>query len=389
MKKVWIWIGAGVGLIVLIGIIFISLLPKGLETASGESEEGIEVQKVTERKLNETILVTGKVVPEDEQKVYLDPERGEVATFNVKENQKVKAGDPLFTYDTSKINAEYNRAVRERDVIQKRINAEAEQINEIKKQIADAKKNQQPRELIKELSNEKKQLEIGYESTKTEKESIQAEINELQAQQQEMTVKSKIDGVVAKVNKNIVKTEAGVEEVAIHIISNAPYKVIGKMSEFDAVKIKPQQPVIIRPKVFKEREWKGEVESVSQFPENDMEEQEEAGNGSMTMYPFKVKINNDTSELRHGFHVSLEIRLGGNEKALAVPHSAVIEDEGQKIVYVVKDDMLKRREIAIGRESDEYIEIQDGVKKGDLVVVSPNEDEMFDGMEVTSYDEIK
>src|SRR5699024_2687251 len=105
------------------------------------------------------------------------------------------------------------------------------------------------------------------ESTKTEKESIQAEINELQAQQQEMTVKSKIDGVVAKVNKNIVKTEAGVEEAAIHIISNAPYKVIGKMSEFDAVKIKPQQPVIIRPKVFKEREWKGEVESVSQFPE--------------------------------------------------------------------------------------------------------------------------
>ncbi len=78
MKKVWIWIGAGVGLIVLIGIIFISLLPKGLETASGESEEGIEVQKVTERKLNETILVTGKVVPEDEQKVYLDPEKGEI-----------------------------------------------------------------------------------------------------------------------------------------------------------------------------------------------------------------------------------------------------------------------------------------------------------------------
>ena len=82
-----------------------------------------------------------------------------------------------------------------------------------------------------------------------------------------MIVVSKIDGIIVKVNKNIEKTETGSSEPVIHIISSEPYKVIGTMSEFDTVKVLPEQNVIIRPKVYKDREWNGVVESVSQFPE--------------------------------------------------------------------------------------------------------------------------
>ena len=41
------------------------------------------------------------------------------------------------------------------------------------------------------------------------------------------------------------------------------------MSEFDSVKIQVEQAVVIRPKVYKDREWNGVVESVSQFPNED------------------------------------------------------------------------------------------------------------------------
>ena len=119
---------------------------------------------------------------------------------------------------------------------------------------------------VNQLTREKVQLELQYESTKSEMASAQERINEVAARKKEMTVVSKIDGIVVKVNKNVAKTETGASEPVIHIISNSPYKVIGTMSEFDAVKIQTGQEVVVRPKVFKDRTWNGVVESVSQFP---------------------------------------------------------------------------------------------------------------------------
>ena len=233
------------------------------------------------------------------------------------------------------------------------------------------------------------ELEIQHESTKAEIASTQEQINDLDKQIKEMTVVSKIDGIVVKVDKNAVSTENGSPEPAIHVISSQPFKVIGTMSEFDAVKIKEKQSVIIRPKVYKDREWKGEVESVSQFPDNEGGGEEEfagGGGGGVTMYPFKVKVTDDTSELRQGFHVSLEIKIDGKGKSLVVPHAALMEEDGVDVVYVLKDGVLERREVQKGSMNDEFIEIKDGVKKDELVVITPNEG-LHDGMEVTSFDE--
>ena len=70
--------------------------------ASSEIQEmSITVQKA-EQELTETILVTGKIVPEGEQKVFIEPDKGEISQYKVEENQTVKAGEPLFLYDSSK-----------------------------------------------------------------------------------------------------------------------------------------------------------------------------------------------------------------------------------------------------------------------------------------------
>jgi multidrug efflux pump subunit AcrA (membrane-fusion protein) len=164
------------------------------------------------------------------------------------------------------------------------------------------------------------------------------------------------------------------------------------MSEFDTVKIKEGQPVIIRPKVFKDREWKGAVESVSQFPnaEGGGGEGFEGGGGAgnVTMYPFKVTITDDTTELRQGFHVSLEIKAGDSTKKVAIPHPALIDEAGIKIVYILKDGILERREVQTGVMNDAFIEVTSGITPGELVVLTPTE-AMHDGMEVTAYDEVE
>lgn len=255
---------------------------------------------------------------------------------------------------------------------------------------AKVKKNEEFTEQdVTALSKEKVEFEMQHEGTKSEAASAQEAINELAAMKEGMSVVSKINGVVVKVNKNVEKSETGTSEPVIHIISSEPFNVIGTMSEFDAVKILPGQEVIIRPKVYKDREWKGLVESVSQFPEGESAGDDYGGGGNVTMYPFKVGITDETSELRQGFHVSLEVNLSGAEKKLSVPHMALMMDEeGVEYVYVLDSGLLQKRPIMAGDMNDEFLEITEGVAAGELVVIMPDE-MMYDGMEVASFDEIE
>lgn len=406
-KKIWIWIVSIVGLLAIAGTALF-FFTKGEAQPAGTEAGGmrISVQKASEQELSETILVTGKIVPEKEQKVFLEPEKGEISEYKVAENKTVKAGDPLLIYDSSKIENELKKAVREKELLQSKGKTEQNQIADLTKRIAEAKKKAAAqssstdeesngmvtKEDVNQLSAEKVQLEMGYEGTKSEIASSDDRIKELNAQKKEMTVVSKMDGIIIKVNQNAAKTETGAAEPVIHIISSQPYKVIGTMSEFDAVKIQPGQPVIIRPKVYKGREWKGAVESVSQFPNAEGGGEDSGGGspggGNVTMYPFKVAITDDTSELRQGFHVSLEIKVGGSDKKLVIPHSALVDEGGHKVVYVLVDGKLERREVQTGAMNDEFIEVTGGVKLGELVVITPNP-EMHDGMEVNSFDEVK
>jgi HlyD family secretion protein len=416
-KKVWIWLSVIVGILVIASTGTYLYAKTNTETVNtDEGVMSISVQKVSEQELVESILVTGKIVPESEQKVFIEPEKGEISEFKVTENQAVKAGDPLVVYDSSKIDSELKRAVREKELLQSRGKTEQNQIADLNKRIKEAKKKAEPQaaepqaaetqgtetvaaavelvsqEDINQLSNEKIQQEMQYESTKSEITSAEDRIKELNAQKSEMTIVSKMDGIIVKVNQNVANTEAGAAEPVIHIISSQPYKVIGSMSEFDTVKIKEGQPVIIRPKVFKDREWQGAIESVSQFPSADGGGGEGfeggGGAGNVTMYPFKVTITDDTTELRQGFHVSLEISAGDDAKKVAIPHPALIDEAGIKIVYILKDGKIERREVQTGVMNDAFIEVTSGITPGELVVLTPTE-EMHDGMEVTAYDEVE
>ena len=59
-----------------------------------------------------------------------------------------------------------------------------------------------------------------------------------------------------------------------------------------------------------------------------------------------------------------------------------------RIVYVLVDGKLERREVQTGKMNDEFIEVTEGVNLDELVVITPYEG-MHDGMEVISFDEVE
>ncbi|WP_062197572.1 efflux RND transporter periplasmic adaptor subunit [Massilibacterium senegalense] len=384
-KKKWLWITIGVVVfIVIVGLVATKAM-RGGNTAAGDISH-VEVAKVKNEDVSESILVTGVVVPEDEQKVYLDPEKGDIKEFKVQLNQTVSAGDPLFVYDGKAAQSELNQAVRSKELLQSQNKSEQDQINQIASQITQTKNEGQPQEIINELMNQKREIERQHQQTKNEITTTQEQINVANSKVADLTVKSKIDGVVVKITKDVAKTDGAGQEPVIHIVSNKPFKVKGTVSESDTTRIQPEQFVEITTKSQKDKKWNGKVESISQFPEESGEQMTE-GQGA-TKYPFTVAMTDDTSELRQGFHVTMNVKVNGKQKVLAIPSESILYEEEEQFVFVEKNKKLEKRAIKSGVMGDKFVEIIKGVKEGERVVMNPAP-EMSDGMEVKTVDEVK
>ena len=85
----------------------------------------------------------------------------------------------------------------------------------------------------------------------------------------------------------------------------------------------------------------------------------------------RITLANPEGKLRPGMFANVHLATGGNGGGLAVPPSAVLSDEGRDFVFVhQEDDYFMRRPVRMGRESEEFVEILDGLELGQTIVVA-------------------
>ena len=81
------------------------------------------------------------------------------------------------------------------------------------------------------------------------------------------------------------------------------------------------------------------------------------------------------------FRESVEEESTATPAQSRVPNSAVREEGGQKVVFVVEDETVDRRAISVGRSLGTDVEVMAGVVPGDRIVVSES-DGLSDGQRV-------
>jgi RND family efflux transporter MFP subunit len=74
--------------------------------------------------------------------------------------------------------------------------------------------------------------------------------------------------------------------------------------------------------------------------------------------------------LKPGVSVSMSVPLGKSENVLAVPITAVFEEDGKKIVYLNSEDGSVRREVEVGLVDSDSAEIESGLSEGDEVFLA-------------------
>jgi HlyD family secretion protein len=87
----------------------------------------------------------------------------------------------------------------------------------------------------------------------------------------------------------------------------------------------------------------------------------------------EINIPNPGYLLKPGMFAKIEMILKEKPDALTVPRDAVLKEEGKEFVFAVEGNQAFRKPVVTGIERENLIEIVEGVKDGDKIVVRGQE----------------
>lgn len=137
--------------------------------------------------------------------------------------------------------------------------------------------------------------------------------------------------------------------------------------------LKPGQPVQLLVDALPSRQFRGEVDRVAPVVD--------AGSGTFRV----IAVFDGGGVLQPGMFGRLRIDYDQRADALAIPRTALLEDEASPGVFVVNGETVARREVKTGYVDAGHVEIRDGLKAGDQVVTA-GKSALRDGMRVQVLD---
>ena len=89
--------------------------------------------------------------------------------------------------------------------------------------------------------------------------------------------------------------------------------------------------------------------------------------------PVRIELANPGRLLKPAMFAQVELPVGAKAPVLAIPESSVIDSGTRRIVLVqLKEGRFEPREVKLGSRADNYVQVLDGVREGEQVVVAAN-----------------
>ncbi|HEK9101222.1 efflux RND transporter periplasmic adaptor subunit [Bacillus pfraonensis] len=381
-KKKWIIIGVIALIVAIVAVNIFMVQGKKKGAAKGDA---VSFEKVTERTLNNTKLISGQVKPGNIESFYADPSKGKVKDIAVKEGQEVEKGTKLFSYDNEEINLQLKQAELDQKMANMRYDQGKKKIDSLKKEIKKAKDSGAGKEVTDPMEEQVSELEMGQKTIDLEKEKGQLQSQELKKKQGELTIYSNFAGVVQKLDKDAAQSSAqavgGQGKSFLQIASKDPFQIQGTLTELQKSQIQKDQTFTATAKANSKKKWTGKITEVSEFPTSAEMAQAAGAEGTQNMSQYTYKASLDGQEgLSPGYHVSLQVSLE-NKKMIAVPSKSIVEKDGEPFVYVEEKGKLRKQNVKKGSTDGDWTEVLEGVTVGQKVVKNPS-DNVYDGMEV-------
>jgi len=365
--------------------------------SSSISPDEITTATVGMGNVENTINASGEVLPEFEE-VISSPINASIKNVVINAGGKVKAGQSILLLDKSASENDYNHMKLDLETKRNEISKlkldldksfyDIQSNNAIKQlrisNLSDAVENakrlynagggtrediEQAELDLKVALLEKKQLENEIKNTQQtmlieEKEAEitaaiqQNDLNELARKLKLANVVATRGGVVTYVNNNIGANIKEGETLA-RIADLSSFKITGSLSDNYLDQLHSGMPVIIR---INDAELRGTVSNVYPSVQN-------------SIITFDIALNEpDNKQLRPNMKVDVYLVTQMHNHVLRVANGAAFKGASPQDIFVLKDNEAIRHTVHTGLSNFDYVELQDGVKAGDVIITSDMSD---------------
>ena len=399
-------------IIISVVVLILALIAMAKMGIIGNTKKGkeIEIAQVKEITIVETVSATGKIQPESEIKISSEVS-GEIIELPIKEGDVVKKGQLLVRVNPDLYTSGLNRSMASLSNTKAGLSQAEAQLKESE---ANYKRNKSLFEKGVISKAEWDRIVATFESAKATRDaayynvrSASATVNEAQENLGRTTIFAPVDGTISKLDaelgERVVGTQqmAGTEIMRVANLNNMEVEV--DVNENDIVKINIGDSAKIEVDAYLKKEFKGIVTSISNSASDAISVDQ------VTNFKVKVRILKESyldlvegksenfSPFRPGMTATVDVITKRKEKVLAVPISSVViksdttavysaetedgDKEGAKeavtstkkleCVFVKVGGKAKIRIVKTGIQDDTYIEIVEGLKKGESIIVGP------------------
>jgi len=379
----------------------------------------ISTKIVESKTITEIVTANGKVQPETEVKISPDVS-GEIIEMNIQEGDQVKKGQLLMVIKPDMYIQAYNRALASLSSSQARL-AQAD-ARQIESDLAFKRSNS--------LFNQDAIPVSDFETAQASYKVAQSEVKAAQfavksaeasvAEAQEQLVKTKIyapmDGTIARLNvekgERVVGTNmyAGTETMVIANLHLMEVKV--DVNENDIVRVNLSDTALVEVDAYLGRQFKGLVTEIANSANTTGATSDQVTNFSVKILlleeSYKDLIDSVGGKMypfRPGMSATVDIQTETRKNVISVPIQAVTtrslknnkktidnkdeletvaenqavttqeaksdEDKKVEVVFIYQNGKVKMEPVKTGIQDSENIEILEGIKAGDEIVVAP------------------
>jgi RND family efflux transporter MFP subunit len=345
----------GIVILLVLFSLFSCRSPKKEEKAQQETfgASPVKVIKVKRQKISEKLYYTGTL--EAWQKITITPDvGGKIAQIYVDEGDRVSKGQVLAELDTEAIRLQLEQAEAAFAV------AEAS--------YKDALRNKERMDrLIKENAVSEQQYEkvkLAFESADAQLKQAQAALNLARHALDVSIMRAPFSGVIASKNSNVgdvinpmMGSFSPVSGV-LTLVDFSRVKITMGVSQNDILRIKKGQVAIAKVPAYPDREFKGTVSLVNL-----------AADPLAKKFNIEMLVDNPDLVLRPGTFGEIILEVSTHENSLVLPQKAIVEN---KYVFLAQGNKAEKREVTVGLQDTDLVEIISGVQEGDLVIIEGN-----------------
>ena len=303
---------------------------------------GVRTEAASLRALDRVVRAAGRIEPDERRTYAISPKfEGYVERLHVNATgQPVSKGQPLFeVYSPELVSAQREYAIAARGV--ESLKAAGGEAQNSMRQLAASS--------LMRLKN----WDISEEQVKALAQSGETK--------RSLTFRSPVSGIVTE-KKALQGMRFMPGEALYQITDLSTVWIVADVFEQDIGLVKVGAGATVKINAYPDKAFQGAVAYV--YPRLTAETR---------TIPVRIELANPGALLKPGMYAQVELAVAAKQSAVAVPVSAVIDSGTRQIVLVQQGaGRFEPRQVKLGARSSDYVEVIDGVKDGEPVVVAAN-----------------